>query len=352
MCGYEGDTDLYSVPTDNKPLIFVPKQIIERQESKKVVTMSDLERSIYSTVDDETVFTPRLANNIIPGRIQNNAVRDGVEVTQCVPIRFKLNTEQTLSLSTDLSRLTVLEYCLGMLIDDNLDLIEENVTLTNEQRDEILEWLDGHTVEDCKLRRYKDDSNVNMHKCHVEAYLDQCASKEHTQMDFLTFCVVYPGFNQHESIKTTAKIGEVYAIFYTNAKGYPFTINKDSRVARVTDSTHFSIQVMPEFAACVAGGLYGFSPKIKTDSAELIKQFSYFIEFSKGDMGIISKRLTSLCNGEYITLPRSVYSYELVKETFTSLELMHNVKISYEFKRRHPSVSSSFDIELKFISWE
>jgi hypothetical protein len=351
MCGYLGDK-LYTVPTEKKPLIFVPNRILEKQEIKKVVTMSDLERSIYSVVDDATVFTPRLANNIIPGRIQNKAVRDDIEVTQCVPVRFELNTEQSSSLATDPSRLDVLKWCFNSLIEDNLDLINNNATLTNEQKDEIRVWLGSRTVEDCKLRRYKDDSNVNMHKCHVEAYLDQCASKEHTQMDFLTFCVVYPGFNQHESIKTTAKVGEVYAIFYTKATGYAFTINKDSRVARVTNNTHFSTQVIPEIAACVAGGVYGFSPKIKTDSAELIKQLSYFIEISKRDIGTISKRLTSLCNGEYIRLPSNVYSYALVKETFASLELMHGVSISFEFKKRRPSPSSFFDIELKFISWE
>ena len=352
MSGYEG-SGIYNVPIENKPLIFIPERILKKQEKNKVVEMSDLERSIYSVIKKETVFGPRLANNIIPGRVQNKAIRDGLEVTSCVPIRFNLNSERASTLSGQ-SISTIKEWCLDTLCD-KLNLIKNNTNLTDEQKEEILNQLDSTTVEDCNLRRYQDVSNKNMHKCHVDAYLDQCASKEHiSDFSFLTFCVVYHGFNQHESVKTVSKAGEVYAIFYTVNKGLDRVINKESRIAKVSGDTHFTIHDIPEISEIVGGGIFGFSPKIKTDVDEFYKQLSHFIDFSNKDIGIISKRLISLRNGECITLPRSVYGADLerLKGVFTALEIKHNTKISYGVKKRAVVASSCSDIELTFISWE
>jgi hypothetical protein len=352
MSGYEG-IGLYNVPIEGKPLIFVPERILKKQEKNKVVEMSDLERSIYSVIEKETVFGPRLANNIIPGRVQNKAIRNGLEVTQCVPIKFNLNAERSATLPGQ-SISTVKEWCLDTLCE-KLSLIRNNTNLTEEQKEEIFNQLDSTVVEDCNLRRYQDDSNKNMHKCHVDAYLDQCASKEPiSDFPFLTFCVVYHGFKQHESVKTVAKAGEVYAIFYTEAEGYERVINKESRIAKVNGDTHFTIHDIPEISEIVAGGVFGLSPKIKTDADELYKQLGHFIEFSKKNIGIISKRLISLSSGEYITLPRSVYGADLerLKGVFTALESNYGVKISYSVKKRAVVASSCSDIELAFISWE
>jgi hypothetical protein len=358
MCGYiNGKDPNYNVPAENKPLIFIPGGILKKEEKNKVVTMCDLERSIYSEIDKETVFTPRRANNIIPGRIQNKARRDGLEVFPCVPVRFKLNAERTADLRNNPSRTKILSWCLDTLIDKIEVLIENNINMTDEQKEEILYWVYNNDAEDCKLRRYQDVSNQSMHRCHVDAYLDECASKEHTsdghEHPFLTFGVVYPEFTQHESIKTASIPGEVYAIFYTEAEGYVRTITKGSRVASVNDKTHFTVQAAPEIAACVAGGIFGFDPKIRADSDELFKQFSDIIEFSKKATCTVSKTITSFRCGEHITFQRHVYGgIEKIKEVFAALELKHSVKISYGVKKRAPTVSSFSDIELTYISWE
>ena len=353
MSGYiNGKDSIYNVPAENKPLIFIPGGILKKEEKNKVVIMSDLERSIYSEVGKETIFTPRKANNIIPGRIQNKAIRDGVEVTQCVPVRFKLNPENTAKLVEKPSRKIVMEWCLETLID-KIKLIENNTNMTDEQKEEILYWIYNYNAEDCKLRRYDDVSNQNMHRRHVEAYLGEYASAEATQYEFLTFCVVYPGFIQNESIKTACIPGEVYAIFYTEAEGYTRNITKGSRIAMVNDKTHFTIQATPEIAECVAGGIFGFSHKIKADPNEFLKQFSDMIEFSKTASCSVSKTIKSLRCGENITFPRHIYDgIEKIQEIFGALELKYGIKISYGVKKRAPTVSSSSDIELTFISWE
>jgi len=353
MSGYEG-YDLYNVPIETKPFIFVPERILKKQDNKKVIEMSDLERSIYSHDKIKgTIITPRFSTHLTPGSVQNKPIRKGLEVTQCVPIMLNPNTEQPNALKT-LSIKDVKEWCFNRLCEQ-MYLIKDSENITNKQKEEIITWIERHVVEDCHLRRFVDLSNQNQHKCLVDAYLDQCSSREHiSDYPFLTFGVVYPGFKQHESVKTTSKAGEVYIIFYTEAKGYEHVINKDSRYARVNDNTHFTIQAIPETTLCVAGGIIGFKPTIKIDANELYKQFSFLIQISKKETVIVSKRFTSLSNGEYFTLPRSVYgeNFEKIKKIFDALERKYDIKISYGVKKRGPTVSSCSDIMLTFISWE
>ena len=250
-------------------------------------------------------------------------------------------------------------YCLDRLLYAP-HLIENNNSLTEEQKTEILIRLNAMTADDCHIRHYRGDSNQNMHKCHVDAYIDQSASREHIS-DFhaITFCVVHGGFNQLPSVKTCAKPGEVYVIFYTRASGDARTINKESRISAVNDRTHFTIQPTEELLDCPAGGIYGFSPMILTDAHNMYIELDHFIEFAKRGMGIISRRLTSLRNGEYIMLPRNIYgpNLENLKEIFIDLEDKHSVKISYGVKKRRPQPAPLctntivVDHELTHIEW-
>jgi hypothetical protein len=352
MCGYIGDR-LYDVPTVNNIRVFLPENILATQEDlgypNKVINMCEIARSSYQK---ECNVAPRFASNLIPGKIQNKAERDEKTVHQCVPIRFNLSEEQTeeLKRNPDTNIDTVKGWALAGLVDNTM-LIIDNLNLTPSQQDEIINWISRNNAGDCNLRRYKGTSNQNMHKCHVEAYENQCCSNEHTQMDPLTFCVVYPEFTQHESINTPCIAGQVYAIFYTEAEGHAYTINMQSRIAKVNDKTHFTFQITPEIETCVAGGIYGFTPAIKTNPNELLKQMDAFIDFSKQRIGIVSKTFTSLRNGEYITLPKAVYGngLERMKEVFRLLEAKHRTNITYEVSNIE---RSGTDIELTFISWE
>ena len=381
---------VYKVP-ETKPLIFVPQRILTPQNSKKVIQMSDLERTIYVRDTDETILTPRFANNIVPGSIQNIAKQMKCDchecvynrkhrrpchhftpfiVTPCVPIRFKLDSEQINSLrSIDDSKyegeLTIKSQCLMRLMeedrrDDILRQIRESHNLTQEQKEEILEKLDTFTAEQCHYRAYKGISQPKAHKHHVDAYENNSASLEHvSEAPFLTFCVVHHGYTALEGVRNIP--GEVYAIFYTKAEGNFKRINFESRISTVNKKTHFTIQPTQHVEQCPAGGVYGFSPKILYDSSQFYKEFDFFIQVAKfskqEEIGVFSQRFASLYNGEYIRLPRSIYDLDILKTIFEQLELKHSIKITFELKRFRPTVFSEnllriVDHEIKFIEWE
>jgi hypothetical protein len=363
MCGYEGNDDEYNVPLENKPLIYIPGNLLKKEDSKKVITLCDLERSFYDTMQTEepsenTIIGPRKFNNSIPGTISNIQKRNGLIMTQCIPIRFQLNLAQTQHLRTigesrDDEK-TIKMYCLQKLCDDKDILIGRNNNLTDEQKEEILCKIESLRAELTHYRGYRGTSNANMYKRHIEAYMDNTSSKEViSDAHFLTFCVVFPDFIKPEGVSKPTVPGEVYAIFYTYAKGYIRTIDKESRISK-SKQTHFMIQPTNEVIDCPAGSVYGFSPKILVNSDDMIKEFDYFIEYSKKGIGCFSKRFTSLHNGEYITLPRNVYGQdlEILDQIFKNLEQKHSIKISYKCKKRRILSDFSNDIELKFISWE
>lgn len=381
---------VYKVP-ETKPLIFVPGRILTPQKANKVIQMSDLERTIYVRDTDETILTPRFANNIIPGSIQNIAHQikcDCYEcvynrrhrrqchpftpfiVTPCVPIRFKLDAEQINSLgSIDDSKyegeLTIKSQCLMRLMEEDrrndiLRQIRESSNLTQDQKEEILEKLDTFTAEQCHYRAYKGISQPKAHKNHVDAYENNSASVEHiSEAPFLTFCVVHTGYTSLEGVRNIP--GEVYAIFYTKAEGNFKRINFESRISTVNKKTHFTIQPTQHVEPCPAGGVYGFSPKILNDSSQFYTEFDFLITVAKiskeRGIGLFSQRFASLYNGEYFRLPRSIYDLDILKTIFEQLELKHSIKITFELKRFRPLSSiqhlqNVVDHEIKFIEWE
>jgi len=353
MCGYIG-AGPYHVPIEeaHRPLIFVPEKILKAPTSNKVVMLSDLDRSI---VGDN--IRPRFANNIIPGEIQTVAIRDGMKVTPCVPIRFMLTKEQQDKTATEEKEeleLTVKVFCLNALCD-RMYLINNNRTLTPEQKEEIKTFLQGATADKCNLRRYRGTSNQNMHKSHVEAYHTDTSAKEHiTGYNVVTFCVVYPGFHPIDGATDDCKPGHVYAIFYTQAQGYFDKIHKESRISKVNNKTHFTVRATDEMLECEGGGVYGFTPLIRHSAVEFSKQFEWMIKTSKESVVLFSKRITSLHNGEYIQLPKSVYGpkLEVFQEIVETLQTKYNTTITYEVKKQ-PILfkNATYNHELTFISW-
>jgi hypothetical protein len=243
MSGYIGD-DLYNVPSeeDERPLIFIPERVLKRQERRKVIELSDLERYFIrsSDITNGAIICPRFGSNIIPGRIQNKPIREGHEVFQCSPVCFQLGQERTMSLSLSDEK-DVKAWCLDELWS-KMDLIKDNSLLTGEQRDEILLRLLEMSGEDCCLRRYRETSNQNMYNCHVKAYSDGVVSREHiTDFPFLTFCVVHPDFIPGGEYKDTSIVpGQVYAIFYMKSRGKIEVLDRESRVSKVNRLTHFT----------------------------------------------------------------------------------------------------------------
>jgi hypothetical protein len=351
MCGYLGDGP-YHVPEGEKPLIFIPARLLKKEGPNKVEARSDIERSFADHGED---LLPRYANNLIPSNIQTiMRDRDGHIVTPCVPIRFQLTREQRDRLHSS-NELTVKEFCLNRLAD-NMRLINQNYNLTAEQKNEINQFLAYNYADDCYIRNYRETSNQNMHKSHVEAYRTQTSASEHIQNPgTLTFCVVYPGFQPQEEVKEECVPGQVYAIFYTRSQGDYRRIHKESRIAHVNKATHFTIQATEELLDCEGGGLHGFSPLIRQDSQVLLRELDLFIALSKQPVGVFSKRLTSFQNGETMKFPVATYGANLenLKDIFQQLEEKYNTKIAYEVVNVRARIfqGPNYAHEISFISW-
>jgi len=343
MCGYDVG--------ENKPLIFIPSRILDHPTENKVVQYSELERYIYSkeieeAEDGSVIVLPRFASHLKPGYVQNQAKRNGVVVTQCVPIRLFLN-----QVELDNPKF----HCLEKL-QDNKRLITDNYNFTEEQKEEINTWLETCTVESCHHRKYEGVSNQNMHRRHVEAYRNNTASKEPIwDSHFLTFCITYSGFQPMDGVPS--KTGEVFAIFYTNSVGFQRTIDMESRISHHDGKSQFSVRSLPNLVDCPAGSLFGFSPKIRTSSEEFYNEFSYFIQCAKSGAGLFGRRFTALHNGENILLPREVYGDRLenMKHVFERLSAEHNIIIEFKVKKV-PMVAGSQvilpDHSLKSIEWK
>jgi hypothetical protein len=383
MCGYKGD-GVYDVPCGEKPLIFVPGRVLERQESNKIVVHSDLERYCDRSESGEVKLLPRFGTNIIPGRVQVKPVRSGSDVVyQCTPILFRLNEADTATLAhqTDSENKRL---CFDRFITERMDeVMEDDMSLTAAQREEIGSTIheinsvitDNATDADdrreafsnVRVRNYSGISNQNMFGCHVEAHTSLCASKEHiSEFPFLTFCIVHEGFVPPSDMVIPPEYlvpGTVFAIFYTDAVGKFEAIPKESRVSRVTDESHFTIHVGEEFIDCPAGSLHGFSPRVLLESAQFRSELDFFIETERKSrdqgLGIFSKRLTAL-NGDVIKLPCAVYgaNLEVLDEIKADLESKWSTRITFEKARLRPVISGGagarapINRTLLSISWE
>jgi len=334
MCGYKGD-GVYDVPLDEKPLIFVPGYLLERQKPNKIVELSDLERYCKRSKSGEVGVTPRFAKNIDPCRIQSKPMRGDHEVYQCAPIMFRL-TEDDIARLNDLKvkgtgEGTLSNLCLKRFVE-NRHLIEENCDLTVRQRSQILKKVFSGRDCDTSVRRYLGGSNSHMYGCHMDAHLDRCASKEHiTHFPFLTFCIVCDedsapdGYTdpKYDAYKVR---GTVFAIFYTKQSGKFDVIPKESRVSHVNDKTHFTIRADDVLIDCPVGGVYGLTPLILTSVEKLHSGLNAIIKCQREsiDSGVIfSKRITDLF-GEAIKLPCAVYG--------PNLEVLYTIKAVLERK--------------------
>ena len=357
MCGRLGD-GLYDVHVnkENRPRIFVPFNILKRNEDT-VLPLSDLERSCrrgWLHRSNETDITPRFATNILPGSLQKIAKRDNETVTQCPPIKFRLDPEQISALDS----LNVKEYCFNKFLEE--DLIT-NAHLTEGQKREIRNWLDTARVEDCHKRMYEASSSEptkNSHKTQVEGHETHTAASEHinggTNPGFLTFCVFYPGFVPHVDVQKKSQPGDVYAIFYTKAGGEFQHINQPSRISRVNNNTHFTIHPTDIMQQVVAASSFGFTEAILNNSNEFYTQFDWFIEVAKKGIGIFDRSFTSL-RGDRIMLPYSVYGNDksLLRSIKANLEEKHSVVIKYKFAKQ-PILSGNVIMhhKMKSITWE
>ena len=217
-----GDIDFKKLRADYLPLVFVPESSLKVDMNKEIAA-SEIQRSFM-----DPVLMPRNATGLIRGTI-GNVTSHGK--TQSPPIRLILSNVhprgeddaewlpwQNEDANDDLIR----SECMRLLRrPENIAIIAAHPTITQEQKDEIIQKINTPMVENITLRQ-----NVALRKCKsgrsrtaLEYYKKTCesfskntANTEQIQNGTpFTFLVTFEGF-------AGLRYPSLYVIFHTDAK--------------------------------------------------------------------------------------------------------------------------------------
>jgi len=370
MCGYRGRShdaakDVYFVPMDrdDRPVLYTSRDLFST-EKETVLPISDLDRF----ADERLVprFATHLRRDPVEKIVKN---RRGVVVHPCVPIRFFLpdGTVPQLSAMTDNE---LRHVCFDSFVSELDFLVNENNDVTDEQREEILLKLSPMNDTGVHVRRLQASSQVPFYGRVLEAV------KNHTSIEgeqisdapFLTFCILFDGYEGMAQQRSGDQAGTVYAILYTEAAGFHSTLPLPSRIPRHNDVTHFihrevvvpavapvaEVEVEEKKEADVeAVGVYGFTTAIQDSPATLSREFSHFIELARSGVGYFGQEFTAVKGREGpcgIRLSLDAYGENLciLRLLISQLEAKYNVRITFQ---RKPQVVATH-VCLKRIRWE
>lgn len=359
MCGYRGH-EVYHVPMDrdDRPVLYTSHDLFYKKEDA-ALPLSDLGRFVYEPREHQRrdCMIPRFATHLVREEIETvvkNA--QGTVVHPCVPIRFFLSEE-------DVQRLPIASFsdlrnmCFDTFVSDLEFNVNENDDLTEEQKEEILTKLSQMNGSDAHVRRLQDSSQTGFYR-HV---LD--AIKHHTSVEkgtisntpFITFCIIFEGYEGVAQTHSTDRAGTVYVCIYTEAEGRHSTIPLPTRIPRHNGLTHFIRREEPVAAVAAAPVLEvgeqeieekkeadvealtpcGFTRDIQDSPAELSRQLSRFIELARSDCGYFGQEFTAMKGREGprgIRLSLETYGENLhvLRILISRLEAMYQVRITFQ----------------------
>lgn len=361
MCGYRG-REVYHVPMDrvDRPILYTSHGLFMAEEKKQdlALPLSDLERFYDDTGD----ICPRFANHLVredPEKIVRNA--QGVVVHPCVPIRFFLAEEDVRRLSAA-SDSELRRICFDTFLSEIDFNVQENDDLTREQKMEILTKL---PESGSHVRRLQGSSQRSFYRHVLDAIKHHTAVEKGTISDapFITFCVIFEGYEGVTETHSTDRAGTVYACIYTEAEGYRSTIPLPTRIPRHNGMTHFihqevvpvpAVEVEEKQANMEAVGVYGFTVEIQQSPETLSRQLSHFIELARSGLGYFGQEFVSVKGREGpqdIRLSIDAYGEDLhgLRVIISRLEAMYQVRITF---RRKPRMVDTTYICLHHIRWE
>lgn len=389
MCGYRGRSDdpskdVYYVPMDreDRPILYTSRDLF-RTERDAVLPVSDLDR--FAMGSDGGDLVPRFATHLIREEVEKVVTnRRGVVVHPCVPIRFFLPD----GVAPQLSGMTESELrrvCFDSFVSELEFLVNANNDMTDEQRDEVLRKLSQMDASESHVRRLQGISQLTFYG-HVMDAIKNHTAVEHGKISdapFLTFCVVFEGYEGVTRERSGDQAGTVYACIYTEARGFHSTIPLPTRVPRHNGVTHFihrngmavlPIAPLPEVGREVgvsggvdreveveekkeadveALGVYGFTTAIQDSPEALSQQLSHFIEFARPGIGYIGRKITEVKGRDGprgIRLAVDAYGENLciLRLLISRLEATYHVRIAF---KRHQQVVATH-ANLKYIRWE
>jgi hypothetical protein len=233
MCGYRNragqdqDIDVTKLRADYLPLIFVPESSL-KIDTKKEISACEIQRSFMNPI-----LMPRKGTCLSRGTIANKTEHGK---TQSPPIRLMWPNHNPADQdrdwlpfqNEDATDDVIRGECMQLLRrPENIAIIADHPTITEEQKDEIIERIRAPMTEDDTLRH-----NVCIRKCKsgssqtaVDYYKKTCESfsKNTTNTERanengtpFTFIVTFSRFRG--LLMSGTNIRHLYVIFYTDAK--------------------------------------------------------------------------------------------------------------------------------------
>lgn len=367
MCGYRG-REVYHVPMDrdDRPVLYTSHGLFMSQEKKQelALPLSDLERFHDDTGD----ICPRLATHLVreePEKVVKNA--QGIVVHPCVPIRFFLSEEDVrrLPIASDSA---LRSMCFDTFMSECEFNVQENGDLTREQKEEIQSTLSEMNGSGSHVRRLQGSSQTTFYRHVLDAIKQRTAVEKGTISDapFITFCVVFEGYEGVAQTHSTDRAGTVYACIYTEANGHRYTIPLPTRIPRHNGATHFIRREEPVAAVAAAPvveekkeadveavGVYGFTTAIQDSPAELSRQLSHFIDLARSNCGYFGQEFKAITGREGprgIRLSLEAYGENLhaLRVLISRLEATYQVRITFRLNQQVVATHAS----LKWIRWE
>jgi hypothetical protein len=403
MCGYRGhsddpEKDVYYVPMDigDRPVLYTSHNLFKVEE-ESVLPVSDLIR--FADEDPRVHLVPRVATHLAQGAVEKVMKnRRGDIVHPCVPIRFFLPDEVVHHLPA-LSDGALREVCFDAFVSEVEFLVNENQDVTDEQRGEILGKLSQMNERGVHVRRLSGFSQVTFYRHLLDAIRDHTAVEKEQISDgsFITFCVLFEGYEGVRRYRSSDQAGTVYACIYTHAAGFLSTIPLPSRIPRHDGLTHFihravapavepalvpvaalaqavepALVPVAALAQAVepalvpvaeleekkeapleAVGVYGLTTDIQDSPEALYQQLSHFIELARSGLGYFGQEFTAVKGREGprgIRLSLEAYGENLyvLRLLISRLEARYRVRITIQ---RNPP-SGVTHVCLRRIRWE
>ena len=231
MCGYEFDGDF-------RPLIFVPPSSLARKEGK-MVKASEIERAIMAP----EMTVPTKGTNLKGGRNPNASKSDKTVLT---PLRLEWPTVEQWGDEAEPKQAAL------RILRANVELIRNHPTYTDEQKMEILGFLNTATPHVANVE--KSEHIIPFYKNVLDAYSNGTIVP-HSQEDEMTFVLIHKG---SVGLRIPgANIRHFFVIFYTKANsggGSLAFAPLEARIPKTTGDSIFSLPLNPGYAPPAAGG--------------------------------------------------------------------------------------------------
>jgi hypothetical protein len=272
MCGYVFGAEM--------PQVFIPAALLKEHAGERF-KWCEIERHLLAHGHrrgegegaEEIPAAEGSAAIAVPAKATNmkgaTKIKLSADKYVCSPIRFQLGEDSewlsaaaTGMTTTDRERIVKSEAL--SILRANLDWVRDHPTMSEDQKTEILAGLEGATADNTHVRNIRAASAKS-----AKEYLTDLVRAHRTgtvptsqhisDFPFLTFVAVAPDYST-----TACESGDVFAVFYTTAKGASTAIPLQARFPTVQKKCAFVAHELCASADAVGNGAIGITKEQMT----------------------------------------------------------------------------------------